>query len=142
MIDKILNDSDFIKLMQKHCFEVLQILTQKKIEFSIVCNTKFTEFDPALPKELDLSANAYTMFVLAGYTFESLKFDEKKLSFHAGFGPNDFDTFVSVDLGAITQIQVENDILFVNFSFYKRALNQNELIKQSMNIFLKNNPKK
>lgn len=139
MIDKILKDREFISLMQGHCFEVLQILVQRKIEFSIICNTQFTAFDPALPKELDLSKNAYTMFVLAGYTFDSLKFDKLKLSFEAGFGPNDFATFVSVDLGAITQIQVEGDILFVNFSHYQREPSQNELTKQSMNIFL-NNP--
>lgn len=138
MIDKILNDVGFIELMQEHCLQILQKLIEDKIEFSIICNTQFTEFNPTLPKELDLSANAYTMFVLAGYTFESIELFKDKITFHAGFGPDDFATFVTVDLGAISQIQVEGDILFVNFSFYKRALNQDDLTKQSMNIFLKN----
>ena len=78
------------------------------------------------------------LFVLAGYTFESIELDKFKMTFHAGFGPNDFATFVSVDLGAITQIQVENDIIFVNFSFYQGG--EKKSAQNSMNIFL-NNPK-
>lgn len=138
MQESILNSKNFIALMQRHCYELLQILITENIEFSVVCNTKFVDFDPPLPKDLDLRENAYTMFALAGYTFESIELDMKKLKFHAGFGANDFATYVSVDLGAITQIQVDRDIIFVNFSFYKRAKDETKLTQKSMDLFLKN----
>lgn len=138
MIKKILNDEDFITLMQKHCYEVLKNLIENEREFSIVSNTNFVDFDPPLPQDLDVKQNPYALFTLAGYTFNSLELQKNFLLFHAGFGPQDYATFVKVDLGAITQIQVENNVLFVNFSFYKRK-NEGE-IQKSKNIFL-NNPK-
>lgn len=141
MIEDILSENKFCDLMQKHCYEVLNILIEKNIEFSIVANTKYVEFDPLLPKDLDISKNPYALFALGGYTFTSIKLNEKTITFHAGFGPDDFATFVSVDLGAITQIQVENSVLFVNFSFYEKKDKKNDnMMEKSMNIFL-NNPK-
>lgn len=138
MIEKILNDKAFISTMQKHCYAVINRLLELKIEFCIVANTKFVEYAPALPEDLNPNKNPFALFALAGYTFESVQLQQDKISFHAGFGPTDFATFVSVDLGAITQIQVENDIIFVNFSFYSRVDEKN-LTQNSMNIFL-NNP--
>lgn len=137
MIDKILNDKAFIKMMQAHCLDILTRLIAQKIEFNIVAATRFCEYNPSLPSELNPNAAPFALFVLAGYTFESIELDTEKMVFHAGFGPNDFASFVSVDLGAITQIQVGKDIIFVNFSNYQREEN---LAQKSMNMFL-NNPK-
>ncbi len=132
----VLKDEKFIKLMQKHCLEVLEMLMDKNIAFSIVVNTKFVDFDPDLPENLDVKKNPYAVFALAGYTFESLKIDKEQIHFHAGFGPEDFATFVSVDIGAITHIQVEESVLFVNFGSYERK--GENLTQNSLNIFLKN----
>ena len=136
---KFLEDENLIKLMQKHCFNVLEMLMDKNIFFSIAVKTEFVDFDPVLPENLDIKKNPYAVFALAGYTFESIRLDKEKINFHAGFGPEDFATFVSVDLGAITHIQVENNVLFVNFSLYKREKSEN-LTQNSIDIFL-NNPK-
>lgn len=138
MIEKLLQDNEFVELMQQHCYEIIQTLIKKNIEFSIVCNTKYTQFNPELPKHLDLSENPYTLFALAGYTFTSIKLDKEYIHFHAGFETDDFATFVRVDLGAITQIQIENNVIFINFSFYKRK--DENLAKKSIDLFL-NNPK-
>lgn len=138
MIKKILENENFIALMQKHCYETLLKLIEEKIEFSIVANTKFIDFNPALPENLDVKKNPLALFVLGGYTFDSIELDKNFIEFHAGFGPDDFDSYVKVDLGAITQIQVEDSVLFVNFSFYKRKDEKN--LQKSKNIFL-NNPK-
>lgn len=137
-IENFLAGADFVKLMQKHCFEIIQSLITQKSEFGIVAKTKFIDFDPPLPEHLDLKKNPYALFALAGYTFESIDLDESKITFHAGFGVDDFATFVSIDLGAITQIQIENDIIFVNFSHYERKKDDKELTQNSINIFLKN----
>ncbi|EKG1753297.1 hypothetical protein ACVV8G_000648 [Campylobacter jejuni] len=138
MLETILKNENFIHTMQKHCYEVISHLIEENIEFSIVANTNFIDFDPELPKELDVKQNPYALFALGGYTFESIQLNKDFIQFHAGFGNDDFDSFVKVDLGAITQIQIENSILFVNFSLYKRKDNKN--LQKSKNIFL-NNPK-
>ncbi|EAK9927423.1 hypothetical protein A0X74_02270 [Campylobacter jejuni] len=138
MLETILKNENFIHTMQKHCYEVISHLIEENIEFSIVANTNFIDFNPELPKELDVKQNPYALFALGGYTFESIQLNKDFIQFHAGFGNDDFDSFVKVDLGAITQIQIENSILFVNFSLYKREDNKN--LQKSKNIFL-NNPK-
>ncbi|EDP6670875.1 hypothetical protein FVZ00_01875 [Campylobacter jejuni] len=139
MLETILKNENFIHTMQKHCYEVISHLIEENIEFSIVANTNFIDFNPELPKELDIKQNPYALFALGGYTFESIQLNKDFIQFHAGFGNDDFDSFVKVDLGAITQIQVENSIiLFVNFSLYKREDSKN--LQKSKNIFL-NNPK-
>lgn len=134
MNESILNKDVFCDLMQKHCYEVLNTLINENTEFSIVVNTKYVSFDPILPEELDISKNPYTLFALGGYTFTSIKLDKNSITFHAGFGPDDFATFVNVDLKAITQIQIENSVLFVNFSVYKRK--KENMMEKSMNVFL------
>ncbi|HEH3642936.1 TPA: hypothetical protein SGX88_000123 [Campylobacter jejuni] len=138
MLETILKNENFIHTMQKHYYEVISHLIEENIEFSIVANTNFIDFDPELPKELDVKQNPYALFALGGYTFESIQLNKDFIQFHAGFGNDDFDSFVKVDLGAITQIQIENSILFVNFSLYKRKDSKN--LQKSKNIFL-NNPK-
>lgn len=138
MLETILKNENFIHTMQKHCYEVISHLIEENIEFSIVANTNFIDFNPKLPKELDVKQNPYALFALGGYTFESIQLNKDFIQFHAGFGNDDFDSFVKVDLGAITQIQIENNILFVNFSLYKREDSKN--LQKSKNIFL-NNPK-
>ncbi|AJC87981.1 hypothetical protein [Campylobacter insulaenigrae] len=140
MIDKILNDTNFINLMQKGIYECLQILIKEDIEFSILVNTKFVTLEPHLPKEIDMiSNNPYCVFALGGYTFKSIILNHENIEFHAGFGPDDFATFVKVDLGAITQIQVSDNIIFVNFSNYFKKHNDQKHKEKSMNAFL-NNP--
>ncbi|MBZ7953601.1 hypothetical protein H2278_01870 [Campylobacter sp. W0018] len=136
MLETILKNENFINLMQENCFRVIQNLIQNNIEFSIVTNTQFIDFNPVLPPELDVKKNPYALFVLGGYTFSSIELEKEYMQFHAGFGPNDFDSYVKVDLGAITQIQVENSVIFVNFSLYKRKNKQN--LQNSKNIFLQN----
>ncbi len=140
MIDKILNDKDFIDLMQNSIYQCLQILIKEEVEFNIVVNTKFVTLTPSLPKEIDMiSNNPYCIFALGGYTFKSIVLNKENMEFHAGFGPDDFATFVKVDLGAITQIQVMDNIIFVNFSNYFKKHNEQKHKEKSMNAFL-NNP--
>lgn len=141
MIEKILGDTEFINTMQKHCYEVLKRLLDVEVEFCIIADSNFVDYAPPLPDDLNPSKNhPFVMFILAGYTFESAELYKDKITFHAGFGPNDFATFVTVDLGAIRQIQVENNNIFVNFSLYDK-LDEAKLTRQSMNIFLKHSKK-
>ncbi len=137
MIEQILGDKRFIQTMQEHCYEVIKRLIELRVEFCVVADTQFVSYAPSLPDDLNPSKNPLALFALAGYTFDSLELHGDRIDFHAGFGPNDFATFVSIDLGAIKQIQVENDLIFVNFSLYDR-IDEDKLTQNSMNVFLKN----
>ncbi|TQR29341.1 hypothetical protein DMB92_08240 [Campylobacter sp. MIT 99-7217] len=135
MSERILSNDSFVKLMIKHCHEVIASLVAQNVEFGIVVNTHFVSFEPKLPENLN-TKEPYALYILAGYTFESINLEKEKITFHAGFGPDDFATFVSVDLGAINQIQVGREVIFVNFALYKRKQEKQDLIEKSKNMFL------
>lgn len=62
----------------------------------------------------------FSLFVLSGYTFESIEVGEEFLQFEAGFGENNDGSFVSVPFGAIIRIALYSDtnlqenVLFMN----------------------------
>lgn len=137
MIDKILNNASFHKLMKEGVLKVIDILIKEDIEFCIVANTKLVEFDPPLPKDIDFKdKQPFILFALGGYTFSSLELSQDEISFVAGFGSSDFESKVSVDLAGITQIKVEDTIIYINFS---KPFREENLEEKSKNIFLKNN---
>ncbi|MDO4673982.1 hypothetical protein [Campylobacter sp.] len=137
MLGNLLKNPDFIGLMSENCRAVLEFLKAQDLEFAIVANTAFTSFDPPLPDELCLK-EPYALFVFAGYTLSSLELGREEICFHAGFGPDDFASYVRVDLGAVVQIQVENSAIFLNFSHYQGREEKNR-VQNSKNLFLKNN---
>ncbi|KAA6227023.1 hypothetical protein FMM56_07890 [Campylobacter sp. LR264d] len=139
MLDKFLADNKFVALMTSHCYDVIKMLTNGGIEFNIVVHTKFVNFNPPLPEEFGIQNHALSVFALAGYTFESISLEKDKLFFEAGFGPDDYETLVSLNLAAINQIQVENSVIFVNFSLYKGECDKKHLTQNSKKLFL-NNP--
>lgn len=137
MIDKILSNANFHELMKKGIFQSIAILMNEEIEFSVVANTALVDFDPPLPDELKaLCSGPFIIFAIGGYTFSSLELDENSISFHAGFGSSDYESKVSVNLAGITQIKVEDAIIYVNFS---KPFREERLEEKSKNIFLKNN---
>lgn len=139
MIDKILKNADFHELMKLSLYKSIDILMREKIEFSVVANTSLISFDPPLKGELcSLLNQPFMLFALGGYTFSSLILYKDKISFHAGFGADDYESIVEVKLAGISQIKVEDSIIFVNFSKPKEEIKYKE---KSKNIFLKNNKK-
>lgn len=137
-LENLNKNPNFIKLISKQCRDILEFLSGQDIEFSIVVNVDFIRFDPPLPDELRLADNPYVLFTLGGYTLSSLEFGEDDLCFHAGFGPDDFASYVSVDLGAIVQIQVEDNVIFINTTLYQGKNDENPT-QNSKKLFLKNN---
>lgn len=137
MIDKILNNAKFHALLKNGIYEIIQILMEEEIEFCVVANTKLVDFSPPLPDELSsIKSEAFILFALGGYTFSSLQLQSDFISFHAGFGSHDYESKVSVDLAGITQIKVEDSIIYVNFS---KPFREEKLEEKSKNIFLKSN---
>ncbi|GAA7057470.1 hypothetical protein Kyoto44A_00080 [Helicobacter pylori] len=103
-------------LNNKHCMEYLQFLSKNHLSFNLLCERDAIDFSPKLPKEIHEKFGALVLFVLAGYTLESLIVDAKSVQFEAGFGPNNIGSVVQVELPGIIQILIkeknENVVLF------------------------------
>ncbi len=103
-------------LNNKHCIEYLQFLSKNHLSFNLLCERDAIDFSPKLPKEIHEKFGALVLFVLAGYTLESLIIDAKSVQFEAGFGPNNIGSVVQVELPGIIQILIkeknENAVLF------------------------------
>ncbi|WQV53459.1 hypothetical protein KVM07_02170 [Helicobacter pylori] len=103
-------------LNNKHCIEYLQFLSKNHLSFNLLCERDAIDFSPKLPKEIHEKFGSLVLFILAGYTLESLMIDAKSVQFEAGFGPNNIGSVVQVELPGIIQILVkeknENAVLF------------------------------
>ncbi|MBE0492177.1 MAG: hypothetical protein IBX44_07980 [Sulfurospirillum sp.] len=139
MLQELLNDAKFGLIMQKHVKELIENLLEKGISFSILTSMSQISFEPELPDEIKQNFKSITMFVLAGYTFESCVIDEESMSFEAGFGANNFASWVSVPLLGIMQIILDETPIFINLaSQNKSAKKQNNGVKRSMEALLSN----
>ncbi|GAA9863350.1 hypothetical protein VN0636_02180 [Helicobacter pylori] len=103
-------------LNNKHCMEYLQFLSKNHLSFNLLCERDAIDFSPKLPKEIHEKFGSLVLFVLAGYTLESLMVDAQSVQFEAGFGPNNIGSVVQVELPGIIQILIkeknENVVLF------------------------------
>ncbi len=103
-------------LNNKHCIEYLQFLSKNHLSFNLLCERDAIDFSPKLPKEIHEKFGTLVLFVLAGYTLESLMIDTKSVQFEAGFGLNNIGSVVQVELPGIIQILIkeknENAVLF------------------------------
>ncbi|GAA8373408.1 hypothetical protein HpBT211_03230 [Helicobacter pylori] len=103
-------------LNNKHCMEYLQFLSKNHLSFNLLCERDAIDFSPKLPKEIHEKFGTLVLFVLAGYTLESLMIDTQSVQFEAGFGPNNIGSVVQVELPGIIQILIkeknENAVLF------------------------------
>ncbi|EMJ41445.1 hypothetical protein HMPREF1432_00585 [Helicobacter pylori GAMchJs114i] len=103
-------------LNNKHCVEYLQFLSKNHLSFNLLCERDAIDFSPKLPKEIHEKFGSLVLFVLAGYTLESLMIDVQSVQFEAGFGPNNIGSVVQVKLPGIIQILIkeknENVVLF------------------------------
>ncbi|MBH0240355.1 hypothetical protein [Helicobacter pylori] len=103
-------------LNNKHCVEYLQFLSKNHLSFNLLCERDAIDFSPKLPKEIHEKFGSLVLFILAGYTLESLMIDAQSVQFEAGFGPNNIGSVVQVKLPGIIQILIkeknENVVLF------------------------------
>ncbi|WP_458699723.1 hypothetical protein ACKGJI_07765 [Sulfurospirillum sp. 1307] len=141
MLQNVLNDVKFSSEMKRHIKEVLEILLKKGVNFSILTNVSEISFDPPLPEEITSSFKPITMFVLAGYTFESCVVDDWGMSFEAGFGHENFGSLVSVPMLSILQILIDETPILINLSVEaktKPKMKKEDGIKRSMEALLSN----
>nr|WP_317403289.1 hypothetical protein [uncultured Helicobacter sp.] len=109
---KILFQPQFKSVMNAHTRDILQFLLNNGVNFNILCDMKKASFSPQLPEHITSTFNEITLFVLAGYTFESIELHEGCMSFEAGFGNENIGSIVSVEYEGIVQILLhDNDLL-------------------------------
>lgn len=148
-MEVLLRDKKFQTMQERHCCEILEYLIRKKISFSILCSVERVKFEPSLPQEIRNAFSELTLFILAGYTFESLELDGKNLYFEAGFGEENVGSFVTAPLDSIVQILLPNDDglqsdfciyvnLFATFSKIAPSPAEEEGVNSSMQALLAN----
>ncbi len=140
MLQDLLSDPDFSQEMKRHVRDVLEILLKKGTNFSILTNLAEVKFEPALPEDIQTTFKPITMFVLAGYTFESCIVDEWGMSFEAGFGSENFGSLVSAPLLSILQIIVDETPVLINLSVdtQEKSSSTSKGVKRSMEALLSN----
>ncbi|PAF41456.1 hypothetical protein [Helicobacter sp. 11S03491-1] len=95
-------------LSNRHCFEIIRFLFDNKVNFCVVCDLLKVNFEPLLPKEIFDKFRPFEVFILAGYTFESLRIYEDSIEFEAGFGNDNIGSIVSIKIEGIIQVIVKN----------------------------------
>jgi len=139
VLQNFLENEIYVRLMRVHVRETLSLLFQEGVYFSILVNISEVKFDPELPKHITRTFKPITMFVLAGYTFESARVMEGELVFEAGFGQENIGSFVTVPLSAILQIVIEDTPILINLSIPKEPkVADKGGVKKSMEALLSN----
>lgn len=120
MLDGVIEDRDFAKLMQKNIEDLMVHLFKKEQNFGILCKIDDISFNPPLPSEIKTEFRPMTLFFLAGYTFDTARIINSDLVFEAGFGSDNFGSVVSVPLLSIMQVIVDETPLLINLATYKK----------------------
>ncbi|MBD3840564.1 MAG: hypothetical protein IE909_01545 [Campylobacterales bacterium] len=114
MIGTIIEDKNYQAIMVSQIYEIIEYLLDQGQEFSVTANIKGVEFNPQIPSPISKKFPPFTLFALANYTYETLELSEDAITFEAGFGVENFGSFVTIPLYSIFQIVVDESILFIN----------------------------
>ena len=143
MLENIIQDEDFARLMKKNIEEVIMLFFQKEQNFGILCKIEEITFNPQLPEEINSEFRPLTLFFLAGYTFETARIEDGYLIFEAGFGSDNFGSVVSVPLLSIIQVIVDETPVLINLAIEPTVKTEPKSVdekgvKNSMASFLSN----
>jgi hypothetical protein len=143
MILDVIGSSDYHKIVSKQVKEIISFVTKESIEFCITSNVQAVQFSPELPSVIKSKLSPFPMFMLANYSFESLKLYDDYLEFEAGFGKENFGSVVNIPYLAIFQIVLDESILYLNPVATQTSLfeNLNSVLKSKTKLKLasKNN---
>jgi hypothetical protein len=143
LLENIIQDEQFVSLMQKNIQDLIIHFFEKEQNFGILCRVEDVTFDPLLPKNINSEFRPLTLFFLAGYTFETAQILKDKLVFEAGFGADNFGSLVTVPLLSIMQIIVDETPVLINLASYRKEKvvskeKEEQGVKNSMASFLSN----
>ncbi|HIC12055.1 MAG TPA: hypothetical protein EYO75_01505 [Sulfurimonas sp.] len=147
MLEHIIDEAEFAKIMQNSIQNVIIHFFGKEQNFGILCKIEEVHFNPSLPESINSEFRPLTLFFLAGYTFDTARIEDDILIFEAGFGSDNYGSVVSVPLLSIMQIIIDETPVLINLSVYKESQGEQKEVKKeddtgvenSMASFL-NNP--
>jgi len=126
LLENVIEDSDFARLMQQNIQDLIIHFFEKEQNFGILCKIEEVSFDPVLPSEVNSEFRPLTLFFLAGYTFETARIEENMLIFEAGFGAENYGSIVSVPLLSVMQIIIDETPVFINLATLKEIPAENK----------------
>ncbi len=139
MIKNIIESDDYKSLVSTQIKDTIKYLINNNEEFAITANIKGITFTPELPNTIYDQLSAFSLFILANYTYTTLELDANYIYFEAGFGKENFGSLVKIPFNAIFQVIVDESILFVNSTAtVQNFFNQKEQSNKSLNAFKKN----
>jgi hypothetical protein len=146
LLDSIVESEKFALVMKKNIQDMIIFLFEEEQNFGILCRIEDAVFDPELPQDIHENFSDLTLFMLAGYTFESARIDAGILIFEAGFGNDNFGSVVTISLLSIFQIIIDDRPVLINLASYqtkethiKEVTKHDENgVKNSMSSFLSN----
>lgn len=136
-LDNFIGNNSIASKYEDAIKNIITEILEQGYPFSVVTQIKHISFNPELPRNIAKILNDVTLFALDGYTLNSAHIKDTTLLFEAGFGGENFGSVVSVSLGAIMQILIEDTPVFMNPCEYIEK-SKDEKIEKSMNIFLSN----
>ena len=138
MINDIIEDIEYKKLVEAQIKENIIFLLNKNQEFSITANIESATFTPELPKVIKDQMHKFSLSILSNYTYSTIQINDMHLSFEAGFGSENFGSVVKIPLHSVFQIIVDESILYINSVATVEKFNK-AVKKNSFDVF-KNNP--
>jgi len=139
MIKDIIENDNYKLLVSSQIKETMKYLIQSDEEFAITANIKGITFNPELPETIYNQLSAFSLFILANYTYTTLELDNEYIYFEAGFGKENFGSLVKIPYNAVFQIIVDESILFVNSTAtVQNFFSKKEQKNKSLNAFKKN----
>jgi hypothetical protein len=112
---KFLYSNGYRNMLINQTKEQIIFFLKNSIEFNIIVNMDSgVSFNPELPEEIYSGFGNFTLFALAGYTFQSAYIENNVLIFEAGFGKENFGSIVRVDIDRILQIIKDETPIFIN----------------------------
>lgn len=141
MLENIVKDDKFARLMQKNIEDMIIYLFDSEQNFGILCKIDDAHFEPELPSEIQNSFRDLTLFFLAGYTFDTARIEDDCLIFEAGFGSENIGSVVTVPLLSIMQIIIDETPILINLAAQikkKKSKSSKSGVENSMASFLSN----
>ncbi|GAB0172024.1 MAG: hypothetical protein MR025_08520 [Helicobacter trogontum] len=123
-----MQNRDLKPMLAKHAREIIQLLINQNIHFSVQCSRQKVQFDPELPEEISSQFHPIIDFILAGFTFDSIEIWQDDMSFEAGFGKDNFPSLVVIPFSSIIQITIPvNNSAMRDICVFMNAMNVLEL---------------
>lgn len=112
MLNNIASNATIQNLFALCAKNFVQTLKTEGIEFSILCDTGIVHFDPPLSFELRNRIGKVSIFVLSGYSFESIQTFNNYFTFEAGLileNGKDIATLLKVPYMSVVQILIQDE---------------------------------